>query len=64
MGDSSTGRSQARVSTEELLAGLDITPEGRARARRELDGARKRLTRERVDALRAQVGLPPKSQAA
>jgi hypothetical protein len=64
MGDSSTGKAQPRVSTEELLAGLDITPEGRAKARRELDEARKRLTRERVDALRAQVGLPPKSQAA
>ena len=64
MGDSSTGKAQPRVSTEELLAGLDITPEGRAQARRELDEARSRLTRERVDALRAQIGLPPKSQAA
>lgn len=64
MGDSSTGKAQPRVSTEDLLAGLDITPEGRARARRELDEARKRLTRERVDALRAEVGLPPKSRAA
>ena len=64
MGDNSTGKAQSRVSTEELLAGFDITPEGRARARRKLDEARKRLTRERLDAMRAQVGLPPKSQAA
>jgi hypothetical protein len=60
MGDSSTGKAQPRVSTEELLAGLDITLEGRARARRKLDEARKRLTRERIDAMRTQVGLPPR----
>jgi hypothetical protein len=64
MGDGGTGKAQPLVGTEELLAGLDITTEGRARARRKLDEARKRLTQERVDALRTQVGLPPKSQAA
>jgi putative addiction module component (TIGR02574 family) len=64
MGDSGTGKARPRVSTEELLEGLEITPDGRARARRKLDEAGKRLTRERLDAMRAQVGLPPKSQAA
>jgi len=53
-------------ATEELSAalGVEITDEGKARARERLDRAAAARTPERRDALRAKVGLPPKSSAA
>ncbi|MFC0528726.1 hypothetical protein [Phytohabitans kaempferiae] len=58
--------SEPSVSTEELLAavGIEITEEGKARARERLDRAAAARTPERRDALRAKVGLPPKAPAA
>jgi hypothetical protein len=39
--------------------GINVTPEGKARAREKLDAARSRHTPELRDARRRQVGLPP-----
>lgn len=51
------------ATTDELLAaaGITVTEEGKARARRELDEFDRRWTPERWAALRAKLGLPPKS---
>jgi hypothetical protein len=51
----------AHGDTVAMLAavGIDVTEEGKARARAELERARARHTIERRAALRAQVGLPP-----
>lgn len=40
-------------------AGIVVTAEGRKRARAKLNAARERLTPQRVDEVRAEVGLPP-----
>jgi hypothetical protein len=65
MTDSRGGSAQHSVSTEELLAaaGIEVTEEGKARARAKLDRAASRTPEQRA-ALRAKVGLPPKSSAA
>jgi hypothetical protein len=66
MTDSRGGSAQHSVTTEELLAaaGITVTEEGKARARRRLDEHAAAMTPERWNALRAQVGLPPKTSAA
>ena len=43
----------------EFVMGIRVTAEGRGRARRRLDEAQARLTPERLNEMRAQVGLPP-----
>jgi hypothetical protein len=60
------GKPQHSVSTEELLAaaGIEVTEEGKRRARERLDRAAEARTPERREALRAKVGLPPRSSAA
>lgn len=54
-----------RSDTEQALdaAGIHVTDEGRARARRKLDAARAHATPERVAAWRDQLGLPPQAAA-
>ena len=42
-------------------AGMTSTPEGREKARRALTEGRARLTPELLDAVRAQIGLPPRA---
>jgi hypothetical protein len=63
---SASGKQEHSVTTEELLAaaGIEVTDEGKARARARLDRAARARTPERRDALRAKVGLPPKASAA
>jgi len=63
---SESGNPDSSVSTDELMAaaGITVTEEGKARARERLDRASRARTPERRDALRAKVGLPPKSSAA
>lgn len=39
--------------------GIPVTAAGKARARRQLDEARARMTPERVNEMRARIGLPP-----
>ncbi|MFI6266687.1 hypothetical protein [Micromonospora sp. NPDC051006] len=49
--------------SEEILAaaGIVVTPEGKARARRKLDDAERRWTPELDAELRAQIGLPARA---
>jgi uncharacterized membrane protein len=55
----------AREDTVQLLAavGIEVTEDGKARARARLTEADARRTPERQAALRAQVGLPPADAA-
>ncbi|HEU5108049.1 MAG TPA: hypothetical protein VFT95_05780 [Micromonosporaceae bacterium] len=62
-GSSWNGDTNASVSTEELLAGIPVTDEGQARARRELDEFDQRWTAERWAALRDRLGIAPKPAA-
>jgi hypothetical protein len=50
----------AQVDVTEMLAaaGIEVTEEGKARARAELDAAEARWTSEQWDELRRQVGMP------
>jgi hypothetical protein len=68
MAAESSGNRESRSSssTEELSAalGVEITEEGKARARRELDEHRAAMTPERWNALRAKLGMPRRPSAA
>ena len=44
----------------DVFLGIPVTAEGKARARAQLDAARARLTPERLNEIRAQVGMPPR----
>jgi hypothetical protein len=61
-----TGNSQPSVTIEELLAaaGIEVTDEGKARAKAKLDAGRAKLTPQVRDRAREQVGLPPAANAA
>ncbi len=53
------------ATTDDLLAGMNITEEGKARARRLLDEAHKRMDDPQVRAkMQAQIGRPPTGRAA
>lgn len=53
------------ATTDDLLAGMNITPEGRARAREQLAAARRRMDDPEVRAkMQAQIGRPPTGRAA
>jgi hypothetical protein len=68
MAAESSGNRESRSSssTEELSAalGVEITEEGKARARRKLDEAAARMTPERWNANRQQLHMAPKTSAA
>lgn len=53
--------SEADVSALLAAAGITVTDEGKARARRRLAEARQRWTLERWARLREQLGLPPRT---
>jgi hypothetical protein len=55
----------AEGAVEQQLAavGIVVTPEGKARARREMDDAAARRDYAARDAFRARAGLPPASAA-
>lgn len=52
------------MTTDDLLAGIPVTDEGKARARQELDEFDQHWTPERWARLRDRLGLPPKASAA